>query len=109
MHLHWHLCGGCVWYDAHSLGRAEWVKVGRVWVVSEEGSGMSILEREQRLYQKYWKNKNAASSLTSTVFSMRMTEKYVIWGFGEFRDWDHALFVNESPRLNEPTQNQYKV
>ena len=30
MHLHEHRCGGCVWYEAHSGGRSEAVKIGRV-------------------------------------------------------------------------------
>ena len=30
MHLHEHRCGGCVWDEAHSGGRSEAVKIGRV-------------------------------------------------------------------------------
>ena len=56
MHLHGHRCGGCVWYEAHSGGRSEAVKIGRVGrleavkigcvlVVSGRESDVSILEK----------------------------------------------------------------
>ena len=56
--MHWHLCGGCVWYDAHSLGRSEAakigrverfeaVKIGRVLIASGQESDVSILKKEE--------------------------------------------------------------
>ena len=45
MHLHGHRCGGCVWYEAHSGGRSEAVKIGRVLVASGQESDVSILKR----------------------------------------------------------------
>ena len=58
MHLHEHRCGGWVWYEAHSggrseavkigrVGRFEAVKIGRVLVVSGQESDVSILKKEE--------------------------------------------------------------
>ena len=60
MHLHEHRCGGCVWDEAHSGGRSEAVKIGRVGrleavkigcvlVVTEQESDVFILEKGEKM------------------------------------------------------------
>ena len=58
--MHGHRCGGWVWYEAHSGGRSEAVKIGRVrrleavkigcvLVVPVEEPEVSILEKGEKM------------------------------------------------------------
>ena len=75
MHLQGHRCGGCVWYEAHSGGRSEAVKIGRVGrfeavkigcvlVASGQESDVSIFKKEEKwLVHENRENKNAATDI----------------------------------------------